>query len=687
MNTIDDLNSQETLKFMTQELEALDKEKNNKEENKSKKNIQELEAEVSNTSKFMKNVIMLIVAQVLVKVFGLIYRIVIVNVPGFGDEGNGYYATGYEIYALLLAISSVGIPSVISKLVSERKSIGDEKGANRVFKIASKLFVSIGAILGLLLYIFADFISIKLLKVPDVALTLKVLAPAIMFVSWASVIRGYFSGLEDMKPTSISQTFEQLLNCTLTIALVYAVRGKEAYMMAAAGNLATTISVIIAFLYIFVYYKKNRIKKASNKFSKEDILRDRDIAKTILSLSIPITLSSLISILNTFIDTFTVSQGIQKALSGLYNQKEVLEQKAMEAKGLLSKINTIVGLPQAVNIAISTAIVPSISGFLAKGQKDKAIRRIKTSMNTTMLIVFPAVVGLFVLSDPILKLMYPSAPDGGLIMKILCIPTIFICFSHTVNGALQGFNDFKAPMIAVIVGAVIKIVLNSILIPNPKIQVYGATISSVITQITAFTITYTILKKRSGYKLKISEVLKPLMAAIMMGVCTFAAYYFLERYIGSNKAVLVSVFVALITYIPFLLLFNALDEDTIKALPNNRIMRIIKENNRKREVIKRAKHIYVLRKLNKNIKKNIENDLGNDTKNNTINNYNKKKYNKKKKIKINDEKDKIEDINIDKKELEKLEDEYYNTSNYDIYSTTRRKRKRIGNRKRGKGKH
>lgn len=685
MNTIDDLNSQETLKFMTQELEALDKEKNNKEENKNKKNIKELEAEVSNTSKFMKNVIMLIVAQVLVKVFGLIYRIVIVNVPGFGDEGNGYYATGYEIYALLLAVSSVGIPSVISKLVSERKSIGDEKGANRIFKIASKLFVSIGAILGLLLYLFADFISIKLLKVPDVALTLKVLAPAIMFVSWASVIRGYFSGLEDMKPTSISQTFEQLLNCTLTIALVYAVRGKEAYMMAAAGNLATTISVIIAFLYIFVYYKKNRIKKASNKFSKEDILRDRDIAKTILSLSIPITLSSLISILNTFIDTFTVSQGIQKALSGLYNQKEVLEQKAMEAKGLLSKINTIVGLPQAVNIAISTAIVPSISGFLAKGQKDKAIRRIKTSMNTTMLIVFPSVVGLFVLSDPILKLMYPSAPDGGLIMKILCIPTIFICFSHTVNGALQGFNDFKAPMIAVIVGAVIKILLNSILIPNPKIQVYGATISSVITQITAFTITYTILKKRSGYKLKIIEVLKPFMAAIMMGVCTFAAYYFLERYIGSNKAVLVSVFVALITYIPFLLLFNALDEDTINALPNNRIMRIIKENNRKREVIKRAKHIYVLRKLNKNSKK--------------------------KKIKINDQKDKIQDEDLnnhkdienidnntednfktkkyiyDKKELEKLEDEYYNTSNYDIYSTTRRKRNRIGNRKRGKGKH
>lgn len=685
MNTIDDLNSQETLKFMTQELEALDKEKNNKEENKSKKNIQELEAEVSNTSKFMKNVIMLIVAQVLVKVFGLIYRIVIVNVPGFGDEGNGYYATGYEIYALLLAISSVGIPSVISKLVSERKSIGDEKGANRIFKIASKLFVSIGAILGLLLYLFADFISIKLLKVPDVALTLKVLAPAIMFVSWASVIRGYFSGLEDMKPTSISQTFEQLLNCTLTIALVYAVRGKEAYMMAAAGNLATTISVIIAFLYIFAYYKRNRIKKASNKFSKEDILRDRDIAKNILSLSIPITLSSLISILNTFIDTFTVSQGIQKALSGLYNQKEVLEQKAMEAKGLLSKINTIVGLPQAVNIAISTAIVPSISGFLAKGQKDKAIRRIKTSMNTTMLIVFPSVVGLFVLSDPILKLMYPSAPDGGLIMKILCIPTIFICFSHTVNGALQGFNDFKAPMIAVIVGAVIKILLNSILIPNPKIQVYGATISSVITQITAFAITYTILKKRSGYKLKIIEVLKPLMAAIMMGVCTFAAYYFLERYIGSNKAVLVSVFVALITYIPFLLLFNALDEDTINALPNNRIMRIIKENNRKREVIKRAKHIYVLRKLNRNSKK--------------------------KKIKLNDQKVKIQDEDLnnhkdienidnntednfktkkyiyDKKELEKLEDEYYNTSNYDIYSTTRRKRNRIGNRKRGKGKH
>ena len=165
---------------------------------------------------FMKNVVILIFSQLLIKVLGLVYKLVITNVPGFGDTGLGYYSAGYQIYALLLTLSSIGIPSVISKLVSERIAIGDTKGADRIFRVAFKLFTTIGFVLSIGLFFSADFIATNILNVPDVAYVMKVLSPAIVFVAMSAVLRGYFSGQQNMKPTSVSQTLEQFLTCNET---------------------------------------------------------------------------------------------------------------------------------------------------------------------------------------------------------------------------------------------------------------------------------------------------------------------------------------------------------------------------------------------------------------------------------------------------------------------------------------
>ena len=139
---------------------------------------------------FMKNVLMLMIAQVLIKVLGFLYRLVIINIEGFGDVGNGYYSTGYQIYALLLTLSSVGIPTVISKLVSERVAIGDHKSAHRIFKVALKTFTSIGFVISLALFFGAEAIAKYVINVEGVKYTLMVLAPAIMFVAAGSVLRG-----------------------------------------------------------------------------------------------------------------------------------------------------------------------------------------------------------------------------------------------------------------------------------------------------------------------------------------------------------------------------------------------------------------------------------------------------------------------------------------------------------------
>ena len=143
-----------------------------------------------NKTSFLKNVLMLMFSQIVVKLLGLVYRVAIVGAEGFGDTGNGYYSTGYQIYMILLAISSIGIPNVISKLVSERVASGDYKGAHRVFKTALKMFTGFGIFLSLILFFSADFIATDLLHAGGVKYTLMVLAPALTFVSCSAVMRG-----------------------------------------------------------------------------------------------------------------------------------------------------------------------------------------------------------------------------------------------------------------------------------------------------------------------------------------------------------------------------------------------------------------------------------------------------------------------------------------------------------------
>ena len=157
------------------------------------------------------------------------------------------------------------------------------------------------------------------------------------------------------------------------------------------------------------------------------------LIKTILKLSVPVTIGSLVSIVHTMIDTITVTNGIQKAYMHIYTAKDVLESKATEMKGILSKVSTIVGLPQSITIAIAIAIVPVVSVLVARGERQKAKERIERAINLSVIIIMPAIVGLFVLSEPLLKLMYPRASEGGVLMQILCVATVFMCLSHTIR--------------------------------------------------------------------------------------------------------------------------------------------------------------------------------------------------------------------------------------------------------------
>ena len=522
----------------------------------------------STANSFMKNVAMLICSQILIKVLGLIYKLVITNMKGFGNEGVGYYSAGYQIYSLLLTLSSIGIPSIISKLVSERLAVNDKSGAHRIFVVSMRFFATIGLIFSIGLFFGADFIATHILNVPDTAYVMKVLAPAIVFVSVSAVLRGYFAGQQDMKPTSGSQTLEQLLNCVLSITFVYACIGKEAYIMAAAGNLSTTLAIMITVIYLIAYYKRNKIVPEKDQISPEAKKTDRQLLKTILTISIPITLSSIICVISSVIDTTTVSNCIQIAFGDTGMTKEALESLAMTKAGILSKVDTLVSFPLAINIALSTALVPSIAESIAKKEEKVAEKRLSFSVFASILIILPCAAGFITLASPILKMIYPTASDGALILQIAAIYMIFTAINQTINGGLYGLNLQKVPGIALAIGVIIKTILNIILVSNKTINIAGAAIGTLVCQVVVFIICFRVLNNRLKVKLDLKKnLLKPAIASIIMGAIVYVTYYVSHIFVGNTISTILAILVGVIVYAVLILKLNIVLKEDIMMLP------------------------------------------------------------------------------------------------------------------------
>ncbi len=520
---------------------------------------------------FMKNVAMLMAAQILIKILGFIYRLVIVNVEGFGDVGNGYYDAGYTVYSLLLTLSSVGIPSVISKLVSEREVKGDHKGAYRIFKVSLTMFTIIGAILSVALYFGAGFIATNILNVPDIKYILMVLAPAIMFVASSSVIRGYFAGLGSQKATSVSQTLEQFFNCILTITFVYALVGKDPAVMAAGGNLSTTLSIIISFTYLFIFYKRRKkgiIKECNEQTVEQENKTIGKLIKTILAISIPMTLGSLVSVVNNTIDTVTISNCIQTAFQGILGTKEELEKLAMELSGQLSKVVTIIHLPLAITGSFCTALVPAISSAIALKDYETVNKRLSFSFFASILIIMPCAAGLVALARPILELIYPAASEGAGILMLSTITMIFVTLNYVVNGGLYGFGKVHIPAIALAIGAVLKLILNIILISNPAINIYGAVITAILCQGLSFVICIYYLNKLVKLKMNFKDhILKPILASAIMGLMVYITYRLLILVIGNSISTIISIIFGAVVYVLIVLLMKILKKEDIYMIP------------------------------------------------------------------------------------------------------------------------
>ncbi len=234
----------------------------------------------------------------------------------------------------------------------------------------------------------------------------------------------------------------------------------------------------------------------------------------------------------------------------------------------MSKVDTLVNLPTAINVAFSTALTPAIAAAFAKKDYETASKRMSFSMFASLLIVLPCSAGFISLAQPILNLIYPSANNGAEVLMIFSIPMIFIALNQTINGGLYGLNKTYVPALALAIGAVIKFILNIILISNPNIEIMGAGISSIICQMVAFLITFTVLRKNIKLQIKPGRmVITPILAATIMGICTYFINQGLNLIMGQSISTILSIISGGIIYVLMILLFKILKKEEMMMIP------------------------------------------------------------------------------------------------------------------------
>lgn len=468
----------------------------------------------------------LAMASMIVRVIGLLYRAPLTAI--IGDEGNGYYGTAYNIYTIILMVSSYSMPSAISKLMAQKLAVGEYRNANRVFRCALTYGVLVGLVGSGLLFFGARFL------VPDVAVcVLQVFAPTVFLFGILGSMRGYFQARGSMVPTSVSQILEQLANAVVSIAAAWLLMQtavgadptRRAQLGAMGSALGTGAGVLIALLFmVFCFRRSKEGRKAeilSDATGKEEkyriFLRD-----TVLVIT-PFMLSGVIMNLTT-----SLNQTIYMRM--LIDLKGAGEIATTTLYGIFSnKAVVISNIPISIATAVSSAIIPGISAAYARRDETGARRQVGNAIRITSIIAIPSAVGLAVLARPITMLMFPQMESLELassLLSLLAVTVIFYSISTITNAALQSIGRMNLPLVSAGIALVVQTVVLVLLLRFTDLDVRALVLVSILYSVMIFAVNQYYLRRFLGIRQDVRrDYLQPLVCAALMGAAAKAVYY------------------------------------------------------------------------------------------------------------------------------------------------------------------
>nr|WP_308626485.1 polysaccharide biosynthesis protein [uncultured Eisenbergiella sp.] len=522
-----------------------------------------------NSNSFVMQAGILAAAGIICRIIGILYRSPLAAV--IGDEGNGYYSSAYEIYTIILLVSSYSIPSAISKVIAQRLALKEYRNAQKIFHCAIGYVVVVGGLASLFTFFGAGFL-VGGNSIP----VLRIFAPTIFFSGLLGVLRGYFQAHGTMVPTSFSQIVEQILNAVVSILaaflLIKAVSGSDTTTQAVYGASGSAIGtgsgVIIALLFmlgVFVLNKEYISRKVKRDRSSR-LLSTGEVYKIIITMVTPV-------ILSTFIYNFNTSLNLTIYTRIMENVKGFTEAQAYTQYGLFSgKAKQISNIPIAIASAMSSAMIPGISGSFAQGDITGTNRRIGTAIKTTMFLSIPSAVGLTVLAKPVTLLLYPqksSVDTVSYLLAAMSISIIFYALSTISNAVLQGIGKVNLPVINAAVALVIQTVVLVPLLLTTDLGLYTLVIATVLYSFLMCILNGISVKKELKYKQEIIKTfLLPGWAAVLMGAAAFGVYQGLYLLIHINVVCLAAaIIVAVPIYFILTIKMGAVGRKDLLALP------------------------------------------------------------------------------------------------------------------------
>lgn len=528
---------------------------------------------------FLKQGSILAATSILVRMIGLVYRIPMANI--IGDEGNGIYSAAFEIYNILLIISSYAMPMAVSKMVSAKCVNRKYKEAYRIFRYSMVFSMCSGGAAALFVFFGADWLEQNFFEnYIGIAIPLRVLAPTIFMVAVMGTLRGLFQGRKTMLPTAVSQVMEQIVNAVVSVAAAWfllrahSASDKFSAWGAAGGTMGTCLgaaTALLILLFIYAIYRPVMKKQQRrDRASQEESLGA--VYKLIFMTVIPIILSQTVYQLSGIIDV--------SLMNGVLGGKDFASEQISTWQGIYStKYRTLVSVPIAVSTAIASAMIPNLVVSYVSGDQEKVHHKVTMAVKFNMIIAFPSAVGMAVLAVPIIRVLFPSTDYvmGSMMMLLGSSCIIFYALSTVTSGVLQSVDQMRLPIYHSLASLLVHIVLVWVLMQFTTLGVYALVIGNVTYPLLVCWLNGRSVRKYLDYKQEVTRSFcVPFLASVAMGILTYLVFIGVHMVTHSQLISMVpAIAVAILIYFVLVLKLKGLNREELYEFPMGRRLSIV----------------------------------------------------------------------------------------------------------------
>jgi stage V sporulation protein B len=396
---------------------------------------------------------------------------------------------------------------------------------------------------------------------------MKAMSVALLFTPLVASMRGYYQGRQDMKPTGITEVVEQMIRVVVGLTLAFLFYKTSLVKAAAGATFGASAGIFVALIVMLVIYRRD--SDTRNRLIESSIVREEDDKtrfKELIVFLVPITIGSAVMPIMFNIDAFIV---VRRLLATGWDRStaEVLY-------GLMGGYcDPIINLPNVFIDAICISLMPAVTTAFTLKNKKELDDHIKTGLKSMMIIAYPCTVGLVVLARPILTMLFYKKIDEALLavptMQILALTIVTLAIMRTFSTSLQGIGKMMLPVWNLFIGAIVKAIVSYILLGIPAININGAAAGSVIAYITAGILNYRALRKYAGVTLDVKSIfVRPLIAALIMGVATYVSYKLIYLVTSSNTiSTMIAIMLSVAVYFVTVFKIKALTREEIVLIP------------------------------------------------------------------------------------------------------------------------